>query len=206
MHIRIALAVIIATFMIATAVSADNVIYTWTDENGVQHMSNIPPVDSDIEIEVLETKPPQIVDGPGVQATPKPKEKSSKKKTTKFSVVKNHVIVPVTISYKKKKVRANLLLDTGATNITLHRYVAEKLKVKKIKKGAIRVAGGDLIEADGVILDSVTVGPHTKINLLAGIIDHSGAKVPYDGLLGMNFLKSFPYTIDFNKKLLHWKN
>jgi clan AA aspartic protease (TIGR02281 family) len=114
------------------------------------------------------------------------------------------VIVPVTLKYNTKKVKAKLLLDTGASNITLHRKVAKKLRIKNSQKGSIQVAGGELIDAEGVILDSVTVGPHTKKKLLAGIIDHKGEKVPYEGLLGMNFLNSYSYTIDFKKKLLRW--
>ena len=34
--------------------------------------------------------------------------------------------------------------------------------------------------------------------LLAGIIDHNGSKVAFDGLLGMNFLKHFQFYIDQN--------
>jgi hypothetical protein len=41
---------------------------------------------------------------------------------------------------------------------------------------------------------------------MAGIIEHHGPDVPFDGLLGMNFLKSYQYTIDFNDKVLRWNN
>ncbi len=203
MVLRVIIMALLTTFILSTGTSADNTIYTWTDEKGVRHMSNIPPVDSEIKFEILETRPPQVVGNPRTQSSPAPKN-SRDKYTTKVSIVNNHVIVPVTLAYKKKKVKANLLLDTGASNITLHRSVAKQLKIKKHQKGTIRVAGGDMIDADGVILTSVTVGPHTKEDLLAGIIDHNGNSVPYEGLLDMNFLKNYHYTIDFKKKLLHW--
>jgi hypothetical protein len=48
------------------------------------------------------------------------------------------------------------------------------------------------------------VGPHTEKNLLAGIIEHTGPDVAFDGLLGMNFLKNYHYTIDFENQVLLW--
>ena len=203
MNLRIILFAILATFMLSTTIVGADTIYSWTDEKGVRHMSNIPPVQSDIEVEVMDIKPPQVVGAPIIQYA-QPDEKSPLLDETKISIINNHVIVPVSLSYKRKKVRVKLLLDTGATNITLHRNIAKKLKVKRPQKGSIRVAGGELIDAEGVILDSVTVGPHTKKKLLAGIIEHNGPKVPYDGLLGMNFLKNLQYSIDFENQVLRW--
>ena len=108
------------------------------------------------------------------------------------------------ISHNQQQVEARLLLDTGSTNITLHRKIAGELSVESSQKGSIRVAGGDLIDAEAVVLDSVTVGPHTKKNLMAGIIENSGPDVAFDGLLGMNFLRDLRYTVDFENQLLRW--
>ena len=190
-------------FLLSAIIATGETIYSWTDENGVRHMTNIPPVQSENKVDILDIKPPQIVGDPAINFT-EPEANSASKDETQVSIIENHVIVPVTLSYKLKKVKVNLLLDTGSSNITLHSNIAKKLKVKETQKGKIRVAGGELIDAEGVIIDIVTVGPHSEKNLLAGIIEHNGPDVDYDGLLGMNFLKNYQYTIDFDNQLLRW--
>ncbi len=188
---------------LAVAVSSAATIYTWTDENGVLHMTNIPPVQSSDNLRVLEMAPSPTPPAPEVRYA-LPDETDAWEGETGVTVIDNHVIVPAILSYKGRRVSARLLLDTGSTNITLHREIAEKLAIKEPRKGSIRVAGGNIIEAEAVRLDAIKVGPHTEKNLMAGIIEHRGAKVPFDGLLGMNFLKNYQYSVDFKNKILRW--
>jgi predicted aspartyl protease len=179
-------------------------IYSWTDENGVVHMTNIEPVQAPQKFKIIELEPEPRSETPDVQYV-HPDEPFGTETETEIVIFENHVIVPVQLSYEGKQVNANLLLDTGSTNITLHKDIARKLLVKEPQKGSIRVAGGDLIEAEAFRLDAIKVGPQIKRNLVAGIIEHHGAEVPYDGLLGMNFLKDYKYTIDFKDKVLRWQ-
>ena len=99
----------------------------------------------------------------------------------------------------------HLLLDTGASQIVLHRDVADRLNIVALNRGLAQVAGGQNIYVELGEVDSFKVGPFEMPNANVLIIAHEGEAVSYNGLLGMNFLKNVPHTIDYKKQVIRWQ-
>lgn len=127
------------------------------------------------------------------------------KNETKVIIKGNRVLVPVILGYREKQMEVLLLLDTGASVTILHRNVVDKLRIKNSQNASIMVAGGSTIKADVVKFDFIRVGPKTKENIFASLIDHKGMQVNHQGLLGMNFLKGLDYTVDFKRQVISWR-
>lgn len=132
------------------------------------------------------------------------KRLSGKPLQTRVRIDKNRVLVPVTLGYKGRETITDLILDTGASIIALHQETAKSLQIQRYKKSKMRVVGGDLVDTGIVKLDYVKVGPLVKKDLYAGIIEYKGNPIPYSGLLGMNFLRDFEFSIDYDNKLITW--
>ncbi|MGD9015554.1 MAG: retropepsin-like aspartic protease [Candidatus Omnitrophota bacterium] len=150
-------------------------------------------------------------------------KKRLKLKEIEFSQAQEHIIVEALLN---KKVKARLLLDTGASTILLSRQIAEELgtETSRAKKemGKAKMADGREVEVNYIILESVSVQGVEVENILAAVLSEDttssskspsdtnsddtmsgNAALPYDGCLGMSFLNKFNFQIDSeNKKLI----
>ncbi len=124
--------------------------------------------------------------------------------TTDVIIIDNRVHVPVMISYQGKAVKLRLVVDTGATGITVSQAVAEKLGVKmeNTAPGSITIADGSRVATAHITADSVSVGPKSIRNIELVIIP--SVENEYTGLLGMSFLSEFPHILDIKAKTIKW--
>jgi len=127
-------------------------------------------------------------------------------KCTGVIVKNNKVFVPVKFSYRGNTVETRLLLDTGASMTMITTDLANRLGIKpsNTERGLTRVADGRVLTTSITRLDYIAVGPKMKHNVQVSITPTTGSPVPFDGLLGMNFLSDFKYQLDVNTQTIDW--
>ncbi len=106
-----------------------------------------------------------------------------------------------------KSVKANLILDTGASLVVLKDSIARQLGIdtKSISRTIkLRLADGKESEAKYTVLPSISVQGAEAVNVEVAILpEEIQEPLIKDGLLGMTYLRNFSFKIDQkNKKLI----
>jgi len=178
---------VLAVFLLPLTVQSE--FYQYQDENGTVNFTDDP---AKIPKKFKKKKKTRDDD----MSDPESKE-------MRVKINGNQVLVPVTVSYRGKVVKATFLLDTGATTCTISPGLAQRLNInpRDTDVSMAQVVGGAVHAVGHVKLDYVLVGPNRKYEIDASVIS-SGKN--NDGLLGMNFLRELRYHIDFNSHTIRW--
>ena len=94
-------------------------------------------------------------------------------------------------------VAATLLLDTGASTVTITQALADKLKIdpKDCSSISVTLANGQTVKAKRVILSSISAGTAKAEGVQTVILPTRPGK-DIDGLLGMSFLGRFRMNLN----------
>jgi clan AA aspartic protease (TIGR02281 family) len=127
-----------------------------------------------------------------------------RKDLTAVVIEGNRVLVPVTISHRGRSVKTTLLLDTGASVTAISHQVAAELGVdpKDTNPAAVTVADGRTVVCRWFVADSLEVGSKSIAPLRTAILP--GGMAGVEGLLGMDFLRTVRYQVDFNRNVIEW--
>lgn len=131
------------------------------------------------------------------------REKKLAPKKAGFSEANDRIMVSALLN---KKVKAELLLDTGATLVLLSKSVVDKIKEEtKLREGSIiklQVGDGRKVDARLILLDTLSVEGAEAESVIGAVLLDSEEDMG-DGVLGMSFLNKFNFQIDnANKKII----
>jgi clan AA aspartic protease (TIGR02281 family) len=106
-----------------------------------------------------------------------------------------------------EKVRASLLMDTGASLVVITHRIAEELGInpERIREDIqLQLADGRMIGAKFTFLKKVKVGAVEASNVATAVMLYDLGDTGFnDGLLGMSFLEKFNFRVDQdNRKLI----
>jgi predicted aspartyl protease len=124
---------------------------------------------------------------------------------TQVTLVNNQILVPVAFTNTGMAATAHLVMDTGATHTVLYRPVANRLNILTLSKGQSRIAGGHMVHAEIGKVDLMQVGPITARDFPVVILPFEGIAPAHGGLLGMDFLSTVEYSIDYDRSTIRWK-
>ncbi len=175
-------------------------IYIWTDAQGVKHYSQEPPPEHATEVVIKdEMRYDASADAKRHRSASAPKSRQ-----TRILIEDNILFVPVTLAYGGREVEVLLVLDTGSSSTVLAPALAERLGIQPEINAKVKVAGGEKLDAQTVVLDFLRVGPHTRRDVRTLVLRHQSAQAKLNGALGLSFLKHYPYSIDMQKEVINW--
>lgn len=121
--------------------------------------------------------------------------------TIKFSPSSLSIIIDAKVKASRFEI-ASMVVDTGASYVTLPWRLATSIDLRVDPKKTIELTSATTIETVPIVdIPEIEVLGKSIKNIKA-IIKDLPPQTPADGLLGLSFLRHFKLTIDFKKGLL----
>lgn len=191
----------LGALLITAADPAAAEIYRWVDEKGTVHFTqNLSEVPLDQRQDAAgpspDSAPAVQTYAPPARAVPEPRAKpsggSAEDRVYRIRVQRagNSMQVKVRLN---GQVVAPFVIDTGATDVTIPKWVADRLgiEVGPDTRRQRYVTANGVVEEPVVMLDSVELGGARVQDIPASIND----SMPI-GLLGLSFFNHFSYHVD----------
>jgi clan AA aspartic protease (TIGR02281 family) len=184
-------------------------IYRWTDADGVTHLSDAPPAAASHRpnaVTVRTYSEPQRE----TKGSPAPSPDEHRGEAV-IPFTKNSGGIIVVDALINRSVPARLVVDTGASVITITEELARRLSHSALSSPeAVTIEGlGGTMQGRSILIPRLDVGNVGRDHVPAVVMSGgSGFRGPFDGLLGMNFLGEFELAVDYenNRIVLKEKN
>jgi hypothetical protein len=158
-------------------------VFSWRDQDGKFNFSN--------------TKFPLDNDTLQVQT-----EINTYHKVTKIKILGNQIFVPVVIGNKGREITLNMLLDTGCSQTTIPFQHLDRVSPSYLGNFTNRLADGSKIQGREAVIDYIKVG--SKQLSEVKVTGKNVAGFSNSGLLGLDFLKSHSFKVDFENHYIVW--
>ena len=215
--------------LLLPAVAADAAIYSYKDDKGrtvfVDDEQSIPAKYRGNTAVIREQRtPPAVEEGSGAapaepegevyidratqqQAREQARMLERKRASqTPVMVRGSRVMVPVEVAAGGKTANLMLILDPEAPNTVFHRAAVAGLRFQPGTNADIKLAGGRKLKAERVSLQHIDIGPFILQDFPVLLVTPQADGLAYDGQLGMDFLATHPYEVNYDAEMVYWKS
>jgi len=182
-------------FLIFHLSSSSAAIYKWIDASGTVHFSDnfndIPPAYRN-HFKII-TTPHELNE---------PSETGQRRVIPFERTAEGLILVDVILN---DRVRARMILDTGANLVVITEELSKKLNQAISFKDEVVTINTNCGEVEGrsLAIQKIELGHATKRNVRSVITPNNYAFKGFDGVLGLSFLGEFKVTVDYeNGKIL----
>lgn len=123
-------------------------------------------------------------------------------KVTKVDIVGNQIYVPVTIGNNGKQKTIYMLLDTGCSQTTIPYKYLDTIDVQYNRIITSTLADGSKVRGSEAVIDFLKVGSRKQERVTVTGQEIAGSK--NSGLLGLDFLRSNSFKVDFENRFIVW--